>query len=372
MLFPFSDRSRCRSGPTRCACRRSQREYWIRNSRGCTPGRCGLRPWRHEQAAFRHGDKLWRSGHRSPAGPCRERYSRRAAPRTGGRPHSPAYARSRVRLETGARHSRRVRRAACRCRPDAAVGPTTSERYFGWQLFPPSWLWCSWFSGSALGSPSWVRLPYSRGRIEDFPAAIGPLAGPCEGCRLQRRRRCQRCTIRFPHTGPYDEQRLGYDQLPSYVERLEPLGFAITRQARMSPRLIELQERKLFIRYREKNQAGLTVRDCRDAMLLHTRVPTRVYERFEEVPPLLVSLRADPSFMAAAGVPVRIADAFLRKRDWRVWRPAGRVGGVDGHHRQRRRAATDATGWRIALRARHALRDSARARQREGRTGVVR
>lgn len=128
--------------------------------------------------------------------------------------------------------------------------------------------------------------------------------------------------IRFPHTGPYDE-RLGYNQLPSFIERLEPLGFAITRQARMSPRLIELQERKLFIPYREKNQAGLTVRDCRDAKLLYTRVPTRVYERFEEVPPLLASamlfvedrhlLDAQPPQRNPAIDPERFAKAALEQ-----------------------------------------------------------
>ena len=94
--------------------------------------------------------------------------------------------------------------------------------------------------------------------------------------------------IRFPRTGPYDE-RLGYHQLPDTIERLQDHGYVVTRQARMSPRLIELQEHGLFTPYREKNQAGLTVRDCRDASLLHTRAPKRVYERFEEVPPLLVS-----------------------------------------------------------------------------------
>lgn len=94
--------------------------------------------------------------------------------------------------------------------------------------------------------------------------------------------------IRFPHTGPYDE-RLGYHQLPDFIQRLQPQGYVVTRQARMSPRLIELQEYGLYAPYREKNQAGLTVRDCRNAALLHSRVPKRAYERFEEVPPLLVS-----------------------------------------------------------------------------------
>lgn len=93
--------------------------------------------------------------------------------------------------------------------------------------------------------------------------------------------------IRFPHSGPYDE-RLGYRRLPEFIERLQARGYEVTLQARMSPRLIELHDRGLYGPYREKNQAGLTVRDCRAQTLLHTRVPQRVYERFEEVPPLLV------------------------------------------------------------------------------------
>jgi membrane peptidoglycan carboxypeptidase len=128
--------------------------------------------------------------------------------------------------------------------------------------------------------------------------------------------------IRFPHTGPYDE-RLGYHDLPAFIERLEPQGYTITRQARMSPRLIELQERGLFTPYREKNQAGLTVRDCRAAALLHTRSPQRAYERFEEVPPLLVSsllfvedrhlLDAEPPQRNPALDPERFAKAALEQ-----------------------------------------------------------
>jgi membrane peptidoglycan carboxypeptidase len=128
--------------------------------------------------------------------------------------------------------------------------------------------------------------------------------------------------IRFPHTGPYDE-RLGYHDLPAFIERLEPRGYTITRQARMSPRLIELQERGLFTPYREKNQAGLTVRDCRAAALLHTRSPQRAYERFEEVPPLLVSsllfvedrhlLDAEPPQRNPALDPERFAKAALEQ-----------------------------------------------------------
>ena len=43
-------------------------------------------------------------------------------------------------------------------------------------------------------------------------------------------------TIRFPQSGPYDE-RLGYRQLPVFIERLQARGYQVTQQARMSPRL---------------------------------------------------------------------------------------------------------------------------------------
>jgi hypothetical protein len=42
-------------------------------------------------------------------------------------------------------------------------------------------------------------------------------------------------TIRYPRTGPYDE-RLGYVELPAFIERLEAQSFTIERQARLSPR----------------------------------------------------------------------------------------------------------------------------------------
>ena len=64
------------------------------------------------------------------------------------------------------------------------------------------------------------------------------------------------------------------------------------------------------------------------------------------------------------GYPVRIADAVVRERDRRLGRPAGGAGRADGHHRQRRRAAAAAARRRAALRARHALRDPARAARR--------
>ena len=93
--------------------------------------------------------------------------------------------------------------------------------------------------------------------------------------------------IRFPGSGPYDE-RLGYRAIPQFVERLRPQGYVVAAQARMSPRLVELSDQGLFSPYREKDQAGLELRDCRSQPLFAVRYPQRVYERFESVPSLLV------------------------------------------------------------------------------------
>jgi len=81
---------------------------------------------------------------------------------------------------------------------------------------------------------------------------------------------------------------MGYHQLPEFVKRLQRQGYAVTAQARMSPKLVELSDDGLFPAYREKAQAGLEVRDCRGEPLFAARYPERIYPRFEAVPPLLV------------------------------------------------------------------------------------
>jgi len=94
-------------------------------------------------------------------------------------------------------------------------------------------------------------------------------------------------SIRFPHSGPYDE-RLGYDQVPAFLKRLPKEGYVITDQARISPRLAELSDFGVFPAYREKDQAGLDLLDCNERSLYAARFPERIYDRFESVPPLLV------------------------------------------------------------------------------------
>jgi len=68
-------------------------------------------------------------------------------------------------------------------------------------------------------------------------------------------------SIRFPQSGPYD-QRLGYSELPLFLERLRAKGYRIESQARASPEFIELMEDGYFPPYPEKSQAGLRVLDC--------------------------------------------------------------------------------------------------------------
>ena len=89
---------------------------------------------------------------------------------------------------------------------------------------------------------------------------------------------------RYPQAGPFDE-RLGYTRIPDFIERLQVRGYAVTAQARQSPRLVRFMDRGFFAPYREKTQGGLSLLDCRAQPLYATRHPQHVYPRFEDVPP---------------------------------------------------------------------------------------
>lgn len=93
--------------------------------------------------------------------------------------------------------------------------------------------------------------------------------------------------IRYAGAGPYD-QRLGYTQLPHFIDRLRGQGYEVTAQARISPKLLELRDQGLSAIYREKDQSGLDLAECHGQPLYAQRFPQRVYGRFDEVPPLLV------------------------------------------------------------------------------------
>jgi membrane peptidoglycan carboxypeptidase len=93
--------------------------------------------------------------------------------------------------------------------------------------------------------------------------------------------------IRFPVGGPHD-QRLGYRDLPQWIERLQGAGYEVSAQARLSPTLIALHDAGLSLPYREKPQAGLSLRDCRGESLAERRLPQRIYAGFDAVPPLML------------------------------------------------------------------------------------
>jgi membrane peptidoglycan carboxypeptidase len=93
--------------------------------------------------------------------------------------------------------------------------------------------------------------------------------------------------LRFPQESPYDE-RLGYSNMPTFLQRLQSRDYAIIKQARMSPGMLDLIDRGAFAPYHEKTRVGLQITDCRQDLLFQSRFPERVYSDFKAMPPLLV------------------------------------------------------------------------------------
>ena len=94
-------------------------------------------------------------------------------------------------------------------------------------------------------------------------------------------------SISFPSSAPYDD-RLGYSKIPGFVEKLKARGFEITRQAQISRGMAEIVSDGYFAPYPEKVQSGLRILDCRNDSLFQERYPKRIFERFEDIAPMLV------------------------------------------------------------------------------------
>jgi membrane peptidoglycan carboxypeptidase len=94
-------------------------------------------------------------------------------------------------------------------------------------------------------------------------------------------------TVRFPASGPYDH-RYGYSGQARFLERLQERGFDITRQVRWSRFSQWLVDRGVFAIYPPKNQAGLLIVDRHGRPLYVSRSPRRIYDRFEQIPPVIV------------------------------------------------------------------------------------
>jgi len=139
--------------------------------------------------------------------------------------------------------------------------------------------------------------------------------------------------IRFPSNGPYDV-RLGYAQLPVFIRRLSSRDFTVRRQVRLSPRLERLIGSLGYAIFREKAQAGLTIRDRSGASLYASRFPERSYQRFDKIPSLVVQtlLFVEDRHLLDSDYPRRNPAI-----DWNRFSRAllGRIAGlVDPHFRQ--------------------------------------
>ena len=94
-------------------------------------------------------------------------------------------------------------------------------------------------------------------------------------------------SVRFPQEGPYDE-RLGYAELPVFLDKLQTREFRIVQQARISEGMAKIVDAGYFAPYAEKVQSGLSILDCHNNSLFQERYPKRVYERFDDIAPILV------------------------------------------------------------------------------------
>lgn len=150
--------------------------------------------------------------------------------------------------------------------------PNISGRRWRW-LIPPALafftlLGLAWFEART----SWLQARWLPGYASSLPFTLED--GPSD-------------SIRFPEHGPFD-QRLGYVRLPNMLDKLQATGFYIDRQVRFSPALQTYVDASFYPPYREKSQAGLTIRDVDQQTMFQFHYPRRVFERFEDIPPLMV------------------------------------------------------------------------------------
>ncbi len=159
--------------------------------------------------------------------------------------------------------------------------PTKSMTGFGWRVLrvlrvPLAMLVVcslilvavSWFEART----SYLQSRYFGGYAPLIGASLGPGASEAFGLTDQ---------------GPLD-QRMGYAGLDEMVDSLQAKGFQIERQARWSGVMMQAQQEGLFVIYPRKVRAGLSFRGPDDAVEYAYRYPQQHYERFEDIPDLLV------------------------------------------------------------------------------------
>jgi hypothetical protein len=94
--------------------------------------------------------------------------------------------------------------------------------------------------------------------------------------------------IYYPHTGPYDH-RLGYAELPDFLQRAESAEYTVRSQTRSSKLYLQTTGLELYPIYQEKSQAGLRIEDRDGNILEEVRHPVRGYSALTDVPPTVVN-----------------------------------------------------------------------------------
>lgn len=89
--------------------------------------------------------------------------------------------------------------------------------------------------------------------------------------------------IAFPAYGPHNERR-GYTLIPSMTQSLEKHGYTISRQAILSPEMMDLAKDSLPLIFQEQNQAGMIILDRNRDTLYKSMYPTHVYSHFDSIP----------------------------------------------------------------------------------------
>ncbi|WP_439891222.1 transglycosylase domain-containing protein [Ralstonia sp. 25C] len=129
----------------------------------------------------------------------------------------------------------------------------------------------AWFADREFRTSSWQAQYFTRiAQSQTFPVKPG----------LNN-------AARYPNSGPYDE-RLGYHDLPTFLDRLRTRGYIVAQQAVPSQDMVAWMDRGMNAPYREKDQAGLELLDDDGRPIYRVRHPERVYDSFASVPPLLV------------------------------------------------------------------------------------
>ena len=92
--------------------------------------------------------------------------------------------------------------------------------------------------------------------------------------------------LRYPGDGPYD-RRFGYSRLSGFLDNLENSGYEVESQPRLSQSLNEFIDLGGFAIYNEKTSAGMTLFDRAGGTMYSVKYPTRVFDSYDDVPPLI-------------------------------------------------------------------------------------